>query len=363
LKSTLQHSCGAIAIFLSWLNLVMFMSPFPKFGLYIMMFQHVLSTFFEFFTVLFIFILGFAFTFRMILSHKMPFQDTVTSVISILVMMIGEMEFQDTFIYDNEKNRNEMNKMKQEMENKGSYTFNDKFNERSFWNPEQWSTNSLNSDFSTEDKKLQQHQLHTTSVNILTYATFCLFVIFMSIVTMNLMMGLAVDDIDKIMENSESKKIKLRIHDCLQKEFEPLMAKPITYFISKKMRVEGNRFFLKLDYKTEKYRYLSRSFFSEFYLNEVLNPDDFIKCSKDWMIMVDGRNLDEQDETQSKEEIHMNKLNELQNNLDDKFERLQEYLEKSKKDAKKQRREDRSQSRERTYDRDDRQQPRARHYD
>ena len=73
-----QHICGSVAVLLSWSILLLFIRQFPKFGLYILMFTHILKTFSEFLLILMIFQTGFALTFMMLLHNQIPFHSLDT---------------------------------------------------------------------------------------------------------------------------------------------------------------------------------------------------------------------------------------------------------------------------------------------
>ena len=97
-KTEWQQAFGSLAILGSWLNLLMFIRQMPKYGLYVLMFTHVLTTFMEFVVVLFIFICAFSFTFIMLLGNKIPFHNIPKSIVTTLVMMIGEMDYGDKLL-------------------------------------------------------------------------------------------------------------------------------------------------------------------------------------------------------------------------------------------------------------------------
>ena len=65
-----QWQLGAIAIFLAWIDLVLFIRKVPRFGIYVVMFTDVLITFIQFFPVFFLFIIAFALAFYALLQNQ-----------------------------------------------------------------------------------------------------------------------------------------------------------------------------------------------------------------------------------------------------------------------------------------------------
>lgn len=65
-----QWQLGALAIFFAWMSLVLFIQKIPKFGIYVVMFIDVFSTFINFFPVFFLFIIAFALAFYALLQNQ-----------------------------------------------------------------------------------------------------------------------------------------------------------------------------------------------------------------------------------------------------------------------------------------------------
>ncbi|XP_069174826.1 transient receptor potential cation channel subfamily A member 1 homolog [Procambarus clarkii] len=63
-KQGWQWQMGAMAIFLAWMDLLLFIRVFPFFGIYVIMFTEVLKTFISFFVVFFMFIVAFGLGFH-----------------------------------------------------------------------------------------------------------------------------------------------------------------------------------------------------------------------------------------------------------------------------------------------------------
>ncbi|XP_070189214.1 transient receptor potential cation channel subfamily A member 1 homolog [Littorina saxatilis] len=155
-----QWSIGAVSVFLAWINLVLFIQKFPQLGIYVVMFADVLNTFARFFVVFFLFIVAFALAFYVLLQEQVAFSTVPKSLIKTSVMMIGEFDFDNVF--------------------------ND-------------STNPL----------------HYSAVS---YIIFIAFLIIMSILLMNLLVGLAVDDIKGVLEKAALKRLAMQVELALDVE-------------------------------------------------------------------------------------------------------------------------------------------------
>ena len=93
-RCVMQWQVGALGVFLTWLALVLFIQKFPRFGIFVVMLTDILRTFSRFFLVFFLFIIGFALAFHMLLQNHNPFQHFGNSLLKTCVMMIGEFEYE-----------------------------------------------------------------------------------------------------------------------------------------------------------------------------------------------------------------------------------------------------------------------------
>lgn len=157
-RCVVQWQIGALGVFLAWLALVLFIQKFPQFGIYVVMLTDILRTFSRFFLVFFLFIIGFALAFHMLLQNHNPFQHFGNSLLKTCVMMIGEFEYEGIF--------------------------------------------------------------HGDDANYfgITYFFFVIFIIVMSIIIMNLLVGLAVDDIASVRRAATVKRIAMRVKLTLDVE-------------------------------------------------------------------------------------------------------------------------------------------------
>ncbi|XP_065282386.1 transient receptor potential cation channel subfamily A member 1 homolog [Dermacentor albipictus] len=146
-----QWHLGVVSVFLSWALLVIYIRKLPFLGIYVVMFTNVLSTFCQFFMVFFLFIVAFALTFFALLQNQAPFDTPWKAIMKTTVMMIGEIEYDSIF---------------------------------------------------TE--------------NVLPYETssyilMAMFIVLMTIITSNLLVGLAVDDIKEVLEQAELKRLGMQV--------------------------------------------------------------------------------------------------------------------------------------------------------
>lgn len=168
-RCVIQWQIGALSIFLTWFALVLFIQKFPRFGIYVVMLTHILRTFSRFFLVFFLFIIGFALAFHMLLQNHNAFQYFGNSLLKTCVMMIGEFEYEGIFHGDE---------------------------------PNYFSV---------------------------TYFFFVIFIVIMSVIIMNLLVGLAVDDIAAVMRVAAVKRLEMRISLTLDVERQL----PLTKFFNR----------------------------------------------------------------------------------------------------------------------------------
>ena len=62
-----QWQLGAIAVFLAWINLILFLKRVPLLGIYVLMFNAILQSFLKFALIAFLFVVAFCIAFYMIL--------------------------------------------------------------------------------------------------------------------------------------------------------------------------------------------------------------------------------------------------------------------------------------------------------
>lgn len=140
---TEKQTIGALSIFFAWMSLVLFIRKFPMLGIYVVMFTSILFTFMKFFLIFVLFLVAFALAFYTLLKDQQnAFSNPGRSIVKTGVMMIGEFDFDDLF----------------------------------------------NSD--------------SVSVPGVTWFLFIVFLIIMTLILMNLLIGLAVDDIKGVQDQA-----------------------------------------------------------------------------------------------------------------------------------------------------------------
>ncbi|KAJ8026830.1 Transient receptor potential cation channel subfamily A member 1-like [Holothuria leucospilota] len=170
LRYNWQWQCGAFAIFFAWLNLILFIQKFPQLGIYVVMFTDILKTFLKFCVVFFLFIVSFAMAFYTLLMNQEPFNRFQYSLVKTFVMMIGEFEY-DTIFHSQ--------------------------------------------DYLTSpdlDKASDVYFLEKLFYPGSTYTIFVVFAIIMSILIMNLLVGLAVDDIKAVQEQARLQRFGMQVN-------------------------------------------------------------------------------------------------------------------------------------------------------
>ncbi|XP_051162080.1 transient receptor potential channel pyrexia-like [Leptopilina boulardi] len=140
-----QNYYGAFAILSAWTNLMLMIGQLPTFGTYVAMFTHIQ---YEFAKLLFAYsglLLGFTLSFCVIYTREPSFRNPFTGLIKVLAMMAGELDFEGLISLSH---------------------LNDNFS-NSFFHP----------------------------LAICAQILFLIFIIFIVIILMNLLVGIAVHDI------------------------------------------------------------------------------------------------------------------------------------------------------------------------
>lgn len=88
---------AALGIFLTWLELMMIVGRFPTFGLYVQMFTMVAVNFSKFLLAYCCLLFAFGLSFAVLFANYPPFTNVPLSLLKTVVMMSGELEFEDMF--------------------------------------------------------------------------------------------------------------------------------------------------------------------------------------------------------------------------------------------------------------------------
>lgn len=160
-----QWEMGAITVVLAWLNLLGDIRQLPFLGIYVIMFFDILRTFFKFAVIFLLFIIAFGLGFHALIltTSEGPFSDIGFAFVKTAVMMVGEFEF-DTLFFSPPNEGNDL------------------------------------------------------PFPITTILLFVAFLIIMSIILMNLMVGLAVDDIKAVQDQAILKRLAMQVELVLDVE-------------------------------------------------------------------------------------------------------------------------------------------------
>ncbi|XP_033118085.1 transient receptor potential cation channel subfamily A member 1 homolog isoform X1 [Anneissia japonica] len=192
-----QWQCGAVAILLAWINLILFIQKLPRLGIYVVMFTDVLKTFLQFSFVFLLFIIAFSLGFYTLLMNQEPFNTVWYAFVKTFVMMIGEFEFDTTF----------------------------------------HSQNYLDT---TAGQTPEEDFLTSLYYKQATYVVFTIFAVIMSIILMNLLVGLAVDDIKEVQNQAKLQRLAKQVDLALEIE----EALPLFFwrkYCVKKRRIRPNK--------------------------------------------------------------------------------------------------------------------------
>lgn len=99
---------GVVAIFVCYTNMMLFLRRYRLFGTYISMYVEVTKTVFQVLAVFVFLVLGFALVFHVLFREQVGFHTVHHSLLRVMTMMIGELDFGATFI-DTIKQRNDVN--------------------------------------------------------------------------------------------------------------------------------------------------------------------------------------------------------------------------------------------------------------
>ncbi|XP_077977717.1 transient receptor potential cation channel subfamily A member 1 homolog [Glandiceps talaboti] len=176
LKEPWQWCVGTFAIFLAWMNLIIFVRKLAKIGIYVVMFIDILKTFCRFSIILLLFLISFGLSFYILLMNQPTFSSIGFALMKTFVMMTGEFDYDATFRTINYLSRGESNKT------------GDKYFGEVIWYRD------------------------------VTYVMFSIFLVIASVLIMNLLVGLAIDDINGVQEQAKLKKHALQVELALDVE-------------------------------------------------------------------------------------------------------------------------------------------------
>jgi len=156
---------GAMAVLAGWSNLMILIGQLPYFGAYVAMYTCVLREMGKLLMAYVCMLIGFTVSFHVIFRKKEGFSNFWSSMVKILVMMTGELEFNDLFGMDEETQRPD----RQLRVRLIPYHINPNSREA----------------VTKEDE----------NVELFAYIIFTVFLLLVTVVLMNLLVGIAVHDI------------------------------------------------------------------------------------------------------------------------------------------------------------------------
>ncbi|XP_035912311.1 transient receptor potential cation channel subfamily A member 1 isoform X5 [Anopheles stephensi] len=159
---SINYSAASITVFLSWFNLLLFLQRFDQIGIYVVMFLEILQTLIKVLIVFSILIIAFGLAFYILLSkvsepqvNHLSFSSIPMSLLRTFSMMLGEMDFVGTYV--------------------------------------------------------QPYHVGDLPFPFPSFVILCLFMILMPILLMNLLIGLAVGDIESVRRNAQLKRLAMQV--------------------------------------------------------------------------------------------------------------------------------------------------------
>ncbi|KAK2583729.1 hypothetical protein KPH14_009647 [Odynerus spinipes] len=98
-----QHHAAALGSLLIWIELMIVVGRFPMFGLYIQMFTQVAINFFKFLGAYICLIIGFSLGFCVLHKNYKAFANPLVGLLKTIIMMSGELEFEDVYFDEESK--------------------------------------------------------------------------------------------------------------------------------------------------------------------------------------------------------------------------------------------------------------------
>lgn len=160
----MQWQCGAIAIYLYWMNFLLYLQRFENCGIFIVMLEVIMKTLLRS-TVVFVFLLlAFGLSFYVLLNLQDAFSSPLLSILQTFSMMLGDISYRDSF--------------------------------------------------------LEPYLRNELVYPVLSFAQLIVFTMFVPIVLMNLLIGLAVGDIAEVQKHALLKRIAMQVelHTNLEKK-------------------------------------------------------------------------------------------------------------------------------------------------
>ncbi|XP_078254841.1 transient receptor potential cation channel subfamily A member 1-like [Rhinoraja longicauda] len=160
----LHWQCGMISAYTSWVNFLLYLQRFDICGIYVVMFSEILQTLIHIMSIFVFLIFAFALAFYILLYEQIAFRNPFLSLMRILAMMLGDINYNDNF--------------------------------------------------------LSPYYEDTMPFPFLTFIMLISFILFIPILLMNLLIGLAVGDIAEVQRTASLKRMGMQIflHTSLEKK-------------------------------------------------------------------------------------------------------------------------------------------------
>ncbi|KAK4295471.1 hypothetical protein Pmani_031988 [Petrolisthes manimaculis] len=175
-----QLGSAAVAVFIAWFSLLLYLQWFDRIGIYIVMFLEILNTLLKVLAIFSVLIVAFGLAFHILMSQgsHLSFSNVAMSMMHTFSMMLGEIDFLALYVYP-------------------------------FYGE------SIRSD-----------------LLLFPYTTFILLIVFMilmPILLMNLLIGLAVGDIESVRKNAQLKQIAMQVelHTELENKLPKMLIKRV----------------------------------------------------------------------------------------------------------------------------------------
>ncbi|KAL3321286.1 hypothetical protein Ciccas_000042 [Cichlidogyrus casuarinus] len=169
LRRDWQWQMGSATIFCAWINLILFLRKLGIFGVYTILFFRILERFLVYIWLFAVFILSFSIAFYALLRNQLAFSSLGEAFMKTSVMMIGELDFGTVF--DNR--------------------------------------------FSEDIPLPIENQVPYVE---LTYLFWIVFLLVMCIILVNMMIAMAVDDMNEVQRDIEFRRLMMTSKFCLSME-------------------------------------------------------------------------------------------------------------------------------------------------
>ncbi|XP_047040389.1 transient receptor potential cation channel subfamily A member 1 isoform X3 [Helicoverpa zea] len=175
----IQFSAASITVFLSWFELLLLLQRFDQVGIYVVMFLEILQTLIKVLMVFSILIIAFGLAFYILLSkgHHLSFNSIPMSLMRTFAMMLGELDFVGTYVQPYYKSETDI----------------------------------------------------LLPFPMPTFFILGIFMVLMPILLMNLLIGLAVGDIESVRRNAQLKRLAMQVvlHTELERKLPAILLEKV----------------------------------------------------------------------------------------------------------------------------------------